>query len=405
MLPGAHLPINRRVLLVSLALTLLILAACQRGDDDDAATTQPSGEYTLDLITDGFNEPVGVTALPGDGSRLLVLEQDGVVRLVIDGVVQDAPYLDLRERVTSSANEQGLLGIAPDPVFAENGRIYLYFTAAEDGANTLVRLTVDPAATSIDAASLEVLLAIPDDRGNHNGGMLAFDPDGYLFVGTGDGGGGNAENSQRLDTLLGKLLRLDVSGERGYIVPATNPLVGRDGLDEIWALGLRNPWRFSIDASDRRVLIGDVGATSWEEVNVVSLDPPGVPGTPDEPYNFGWPLIEGDACRDASACDDSFIAPIHTYGRDLGCAITGGYVYRGSALSELQGHYVFSDFCMSDLRVLAPGDAASTWAETHQVLVETSLSIASFGEDAQGELLILDRAGGALYRLGRADTP
>lgn len=404
MLPAVPTRLRRQVLLlVGCALALIAIAACQRGDDDDAAATPPTTVYALDLITNGFTRPIGVAALPGDGERLLVLEQDGIVRLLVAGALQDTPYLDLRERVTSSANEQGLLGIAPDPAFAQNGRLYLYYTAAGDGANTLVRLTVDPAAIRVDASSLELLLAIPDDRGNHNGGMLAFDPDGYLIVGTGDGGGGNAENSQRLDTLLGKLLRLDVSGETGYSVPASNPLVGREGLDEIWALGLRNPWRFSIDAAERRVLIGDVGATSWEEINAVPLD------APAEPYNFGWPRMEGDTCRDDAGCADTFIAPIHTYGRDLGCAITGGYVYRGSALPELQGHYVFSDFCMSDLRVLAPGagDATSTWATTHQVLVgvDTDLSIASFGEDAQGELLVLDRAGGALYRLVSATTP
>lgn len=384
---------------------VLFLAACQT-NDDEAAPTATVGDtaaahtntYALDLIADGLDEPVAIAAVPGDAARLLVLEQGGIVRLLVDGMLQAEPYLDLSEMVQSSGNEQGLLGIAPAPDFSSSGRLYLYYTAQPDGANTLVRLTVDPAAETVDMSSLEVLFAQPDDASNHNGGMLAFDPDGYLFVAMGDGGGGGAPNGQRLDTLLGKLLRLDVSPDSGYAIPPDNPLVGNpDARGEIWAWGLRNPWRFSIDTPTRTVLIGDVGATTQEEINAVPLD------TADG-YNFGWNVMEGDICRaeDAAACD-VFSAPVHTYGRDGGCAITGGVIYRGASLPDLDGHYLFSDFCESELRLLRRDSSSeSGWADTHEVLFSTDLAIASFGVDAAGEVLVLDRRAGAVYRLVRA---
>ena len=293
----------------------------------------------------------------------------------------------------SAGGEQGLLGLAFHPDYAANGRLFVDYTRAEDGATVIAEFHAGGLAA--DAASERTLLVIPQPYPNHNGGMIAFDADGMLLVGMGDGGGGGDPDANAQDprALLGKLLRIDVDSERPYAIPADNPFAdGTAAAPEVWALGLRNPWRFSIDRETGDAWIGDVGQSAWEEVDVIPAGQGGL--------DLGWNVMEGLACYESPTCDtEGRTMPVVTLGHDTGvCSVVGGYVYRGERYPALEGSYVFSDYCSGDLWLLPAADAVAG-ADVEPMLAGTHDGrIVSFGEDDEGELYVVDH-GGTILRL------
>ena len=350
-----------------------------------AKTLPDASTATWASVVGGLRQPVDLKHV-GD-ERLFVVEKQGVIRIVRDGVLVSESFLDLRDRVGSNASEQGLLGLAIHPRFAENGRFFVYYT---DAAGDTVVARYQAAGDRADPTSEAVVLRIPQPFANHNGGALAFGPDGYLYIGTGDGGsaGDPLGNGQSLNTLLGKILRLDVDGGEPYVIPADNPYAGSGEVyPEIWASGLRNPWRFAFDRATGELYIGDVGQNQWEEIDVV---PAGAPGG----VNFGWNLREGLHAYSGNSTG-GLIDPVAEYGHDLGCSVTGGVVVRDPALPAWDGTYLYGDFCSGrvwGLRRAADG----TWL--NGLLFETGASIGSFGEGADGRVYLLDYAG-TIYRL------
>jgi glucose/arabinose dehydrogenase len=345
-------------------------------------------------VASGLSRPLFVTEPPGGGG-IFIVEQSGTIRVVRDGRLLPAPFLDLTADLDNSSGERGLLGLAFAPDYASSGQFYVAHTAT--GPAVVVRrwrVSSDP--DRADPTSASLVLSMADPASNHNGGMIAFGPDGYLWVGTGDGGRGGDpwNNAQDLDSLLGKMLRLDVA-RPPYAIPADNPFAdGRRGRPEIWASGLRNPWRFSFDRATGELWIADVGQYAWEEVNVE--DPRRGGG-----LNYGWKTMEGRHCfSPRQGCEAAGLhLPIHEYGHDLGCSVTGGYVYRGQALPELAGSYLFSDYCSGRLWALRRGTAAVEVA----LLLATGRPVSSFGEDAAGEVYLCDHSG-SVWRLESAST-
>jgi glucose/arabinose dehydrogenase len=348
----------------------------------------------LEPVVEGLASPLFV-GHAGDGSgRLFVLEQEGRVRVIRDGQLLPDPFLDIADRV-EAGGEQGLLGLAFAPTFAEDGRFFVDYTDRDGDTVVSEFRAPEPAANRADPGSERVLVRIDQPYANHNGGALAIGPDGLLWIGTGDGGsGGDPQgNGQRLDTLLGKLLRIEPlpAGGAPYGIPADNPFVGQgDTRGEIWAYGLRNPWRFSFDRATGDLWIGDVGQGSVEEVD---RWPAGSPAGP----NFGWNTMEGSTCfSPAKGCvTDGLVLPVAEYGHDRGCAVTGGYVYRGSGVAGLAGTYVYADYCSGTIWGL---DAAAQ-RPAPRVLLESGVAVASFGEDEAGELYVVDIGGGRVLRV------
>ena len=365
------------------ALTLA-LAACT----GDVAAQQ------LEEVATGFDRPLSLTHA-GDGSgRLFVVEQRGTVRVLEQGELLGEPYLDLQER-TRAQGERGMLGLAFHPDFAANGRLFVHYTD-RGGTTTVSELRADdPADARIDPASERVILTQQQPYGNHNGGQIAFGPDGYLYFALGDGGSGGdpLDAGQDLGTWLGTLLRIDVDGEEPYAVPDDNPFVGvGDALPEIWAYGLRNPWRFSFDSETGDLWIADVGQNEVEEVNLQSADSPGG-------ENYGWRIMEGDRCFDPPRdCDTSGLTmPVVTYthASGWGRSVTGGYVYRGEDVPALHGAYVFGDFVSG--RVFVAERTASGWEA--RPLLDTGFNVATFGVDEDAALYLADYGGGRLFRV------
>jgi len=348
-------------------------------------------DYALRQIAEGFVEPVFLTHA-GD-ARLFIVEQPGTIRLIENGRILPAPFLDIRQRVNDRANEQGLLGLAFHPRYAENGYFFVNYTDAE-GDTVIARYSVTSNPNRADPASERIILRLEQPYANHNGGDLAFGPDGYLYLGLGDGGsGGDPENrAQDLQSLLGKLLRLDVDNGDPYAIPADNPFVTRgDAKPEIWAYGLRNPWRFSFDRASGDLYLADVGQNAYEEVN---FQPAGSAGG----ENYGWRYFEGTHnFRDAASAPPDVVPPVAEYGRDDGCSVTGGYVYRGAALPELAGVYLFGDYCSG--RIWSLQRTVGAWQRA--TFGDTDFNISSFGEDAIGELYVLDHRGGGVYQIVR----
>jgi glucose/arabinose dehydrogenase len=333
---------------------------------------------------------------PDDGQdHIFVTEQSGLVHVFPNDqqAANAQVFLDISDRVRVQHNEEGLLGLAFDPEYGTNGHLYVYYSAASPRRSVVSRFTVsqsDP--NTADPDSELVVMEIPQPFGNHNGGQVAFGPDGYLYIGLGDGGAGGDPlgNGQDLSTLLASILRIDVrlasEGTR-YGIPEDNPFVGIDGArDEIWAYGLRNPWRFSFDDETGLLWTGDVGQNRWEEVDVV-----------EKGLNYGWNVTEGRHCfSPAVGCDTSGLEPpVAEYSRAEGCSITGGYVYRGHRIPSLQGAYVYGDFCSGKIWGLHY-DGRTVADPT--LLVDSNLSITSFGRDVAGNLYILSRDEG-IYRL------
>jgi glucose/arabinose dehydrogenase len=383
--------------LVFLPLLLVALAAALAlgaGRQASAAIEWPQPSLVRVLV--GLNQPT-VVAHAGDGSgRIFVAERTGRIRIVRNGTIAAAPFLDLSGKITASGSEQGLLGLAFPPGYGSKGHFYVDYTRRGDAATVIARYRLTSADVA-DPASEQILLTIPQPYPNHNGGQLAFGPrDGYLYVGMGDGGsGGDPQNrAQNPAELLGKLLRLDVeSGAAPYAIPPTNPTVG-GRRSEIWALGLRNPWRFSFDRETGDLYVGDVGQGAWEEIN---FQPAASPGG----ENYGWRITEGTHCYNpATGCSTAGITlPVAEYANAGGtCSVTGGYVYRGDVYPRMRGTYLYGDFCSGQIWALARDGA--TW-QTRQVL-DSSQQISTFGEDEAGDLYLADYREGALYRLADA---
>ena len=356
------------------------------------AWTAIADAQRLERVADGFVQPLTITHA-GDGSgRVFVVEQRGTVQVVHDGAVTGT-FLDVRDR-TRAQGERGLLGLAFHPAYQDNGRLFVHYSDRR-GATVLSELRADPPDTgTVDTATERVILTLEQPYGNHNGGQVAFGPDGYLYLALGDGGSGGdpLDAGQDLGTWLGTILRLDVDGAEPYAVPADNPFVADPAaLDEIWAYGLRNPWRFSFDRATGDLWIADVGQNAVEEVNRQRADSPGG-------ENYGWRIMEGDACFDPpSGCDTSgLVLPVLTYthASGWGRSITGGYVYRGDAVPALAGAYVFGDYVSG--RIFVAEGSGDAW--TARPLLDSGFRIAAFGEDEAGELYVADYSGGVLYQ-------
>ncbi len=393
----AHM-IFKTLAVISLACLLGIRPAMAQDGTDERQWDPRAFDIAFAPFAEGFERPVFL-ADPDDGSgRLFVVEQAGLIRIVVDGEVLEQPFLDLTGEIETSGSEQGLLSMAFDPDYAENGRFFVGYTGL-NSTNVIARFEVsadDP--NQADPDSERILISVEDPYRNHNGGLVMFGADGYLYAGLGDGGsGGDPEgNGQNVRVLLGKILRLDVSGdfdsdERAYRIPDDNPFVDQEGAaPEIWAYGFRNPWRFSFDRETGDLYIGDVGQGAREEISFQAAGSPGG-------ENYGWNILEGSQCfRDSSGCDsDGTVLPIAEYGRDLGNVVTGGYVYRGESDSELIGVYIFADFGSGNVWGLGR-DSGGSWQLTEPV--STDLAISSFAEDASGELY-LTAFDGTIYRV------
>jgi hypothetical protein len=344
---------------------------------------------TVREVAAGLSNPLYLTAPPGD-ARLFVVEQPGRIRVVEGGHLLPEPFLDITAKVLSGG-ERGLLSLAFHPDYATNGRFYVYYTDL-NGDITVERYSVSSDRNVADAASAALVLSVPHRlAGNHNGGLVRFGPDGMLYLGTGDGGGaGDPQgNAQNVASLLGKLLRIDVDRGAPYAVPGDNPFVGRsDARGEVWALGLRNPWRFAFDAATERLYVADVGQNRVEEVSVAGASEGGV--------NYGWNRMEANECFGSDSCDRNGLRlPVVQYSHDGGaCSVTGGYVYRGQTpgLAGVRGHYFYSDYCAGWLRSIRVGSDGTVADERTWPVPELG-NVLSFGEDSAGELYILSASG------------
>ncbi|MBM3946158.1 MAG: PQQ-dependent sugar dehydrogenase, partial [SAR202 cluster bacterium] len=344
------------------------------------------------------NRPVFLTTLPGASAWLAVVAQDGIILVASQAQRgrEVRTFLDITGRVSRQGNEEGLLGLAFHPRYEETRHLYVHYSAATPRRSVISRFTARPDLVSADPTTEHVIMEVAQPFSNHNGGMIAFGPDGYLYIALGDGGSaGDPEgNGQNLRTLLGSILRIDVDRQEPglrYAVPPDNPFV-RDAPQpgsrgEIWAYGLRNPWRFSFDMTTGDLWAADVGQNAWEEVDLIKRG-----------GNYGWNVMEGNHCyRPSIGCrTEGFMSPIAEYRHGEGCSITGGYVYRGAAIPALKGAYVYSDFCSGRVWALRYDGSRVT---EQAVVAETGLSIASFGEDADGELYVLAFDGVGVYRV------
>jgi glucose/arabinose dehydrogenase len=371
----------------ALAGTALLAAACS----SSATAPDPSGGG-LELVADGLDAPLLVTYAPGDTERIFVVEQTGRIRVVRNGTLLTEPFLDIASQ-TSTGGERGLLGLAFHPAYAANGFFFVNHTDA-NGDTRIVRFFAGASADRADASSLEVVLVVPQPFGNHNGGHLAFGPDGMLYVGMGDGGSGGDPlgHGQNRATLLGSMLRMDVDA-LPYSIPPDNPFVAdATAAPETWAYGLRNPWRFSFDRTLGDLWIADVGQNRLEEV---SFQPAASTGG----ENYGWARLEGSDCFATDPCDATgTVLPVYEYATADGCAITGGYRYRGSAIPAFQGLYFFGDFCTGRIRSIPSPDARPGDAFDHSDAFGTVPGLSSFGEDAAGELYVVS-INGQVYRI------
>jgi glucose/arabinose dehydrogenase len=378
------------ILAVIGVVTLTGLAGCDSEPTPPTVSVQVERAFP-DL---SFQEMTNLVQPDDTGDLMFVTEQRGVIYSFSASNPQEADvFLDITDRVNRGGNEEGLLGLAFDPDYQGNGYFYVYYSAAEPTRSVLSRFNLDEQNTDVaDPGSEVVITEVEQPYANHNAGQIAFGPDGYLYIALGDGGsaGDPLGNGQNLSTLLGSILRIDVSGLSGpgdYEIPADNPFVGIEGArEEIWAYGLRNPWRFSFDSETGRLWAGDVGQNSWEEIDIIAKG-----------ANYGWNIMEGRQCYSpATGCNESGLTlPVIEYDHSQGCSVTGGYVYRGDQATSLQGYYVYGDYCSGNIWALAYD--GSVVAE-NILLVDSELSITAFGEDLTGNLYILDRQGG-IYRL------
>ena len=396
-----------------LLCVLMPLAGCGGSSGDGPGTpppVTPPGPETIEIAVEAafpdlrFTAPVVLKQGPADGARWYVGEQIGTIRVFNNDPNSSGslPFLDITDRVNSGPNEAGLLGFAFHPGFPVTREIYVsYTTGSAPLVSRISRFTLEAGADIVNPDSEEVLLEIPQPQGNHNGGDLHFGPAGYLHVALGDGGGAGDPfgNGQDTTTLLGTILRIDVDGGSPYAIPpanpfAANPVCGTIGsgsdCPEIFAWGLRNPWRFSFDRETGELWAGDVGQGSWEEINRIRAG-----------GNYGWNEREGAHCFEPpSGCSTESADPVAEYGRNLGASVTGGYVYRGSGIPNLAGYYVFGDYISGNIFAVR-GDSEPTVSA--EVLLDTPLNISTFAEDADGELYVVDYGPGVIYRIVAAN--
>jgi glucose/arabinose dehydrogenase len=399
----------------AVGVACLLLTSCTKGCDreahsDDALT------LSLAVVATGLTKPIGVYHDGAGDTRLFVVEQPGRIKIVRrNGTVLAKPFLDLTDRVDADGNEKGLLGVAFHPKYGKRGFFYVNYTTTNRGAllTHISRFSVTADPNVADPKSEKVLLTVVQPFPNHNAGDLNFGPDGLLYIPLGDGGSGGDpnNNAQTTRTLLGKIVRIDVDsatgappdcvgeGSGGYTIPPTNPMVDGPGqsCDEIWAVGFRNPWRFSFDRLSGDLYLADVGQEKWEEIDRHAVNDPGG-------RNYGWRCYEGTHAYKTDDCrpPDAYVAPIFEYGHDHGnCAVIGGYLYRGDAYPKMAGHYLLADYCSGifwDLR----RDGRGGWRATTHTNMAVSKGIAgytSFGEDSAGELYVTNINNGRLYRL------
>jgi glucose/arabinose dehydrogenase len=374
-----------RLLLTSLCV--IGLAACV---DNARANTPIAPEgLTLTPVVSGLEQPIFATQAPGDSERLFVLEQIGRIRVVQNGEILADPLLDLTE-LTRAGGERGLLGLAFHPDYQENGYFFVNYT---DGNGDTQVVRYNASNNIADPNSAKAILSVKQPHSNHNGGMIAFGPDGYLYIGMGDGGdGGDPDNyGQNLNSLLGKILRLDINSDEPYVIPQDNPFVGQENVrPEIWSYGWRNPWRFSFDRDTGDLWAGDVGQNEIEEISFQAAGQAG--------GNYGWRLMEAGQCfNPRENCNDgSLVLPVLEYPHSQGASVTGGYRYRGSAIPELQGAYIYGDFTNGKIWLATEQNGSWTANEWQ----DTEANISSFGEDANGELFVVDY-NGTIYRLAQ----
>ncbi|MCE9594880.1 MAG: PQQ-dependent sugar dehydrogenase [Planctomycetes bacterium] len=361
-------------------------------------------------VASGLSKPLYVTAPPGDFARVFIVERGGDIEILKAGAINAVPFLDITPLLITSDQEQGLLGLAFDPNYATNGFFYVDYTRAGDGATVIARYTVSANPDLADASSAVIMKTIAQPQSNHNGGCLQFGPDGYMYVGMGDGGNSNdtgaghtagTGNAQDGSKLLGKMLRLDVANPPTY-VPASNPFVSDPLIaDEIWDLGMRNPWRFSFDRTTGDLYIGDVGQGAREEID---FEPAGSPGG----FNYGWRCMEGFNCTGLTGCTCNGIGitlPIKDYGHTAGqCSVTGGYVYRGTTLCGYDGTYFYADYCAGRIWTLkySGGVVTEFTDRTAELAPGGGLviqDVSSFGEDAAGDIYICDLFDNEVYKI------
>ncbi|MBO9308420.1 MAG: PQQ-dependent sugar dehydrogenase [Chloroflexi bacterium] len=382
------------VLVVSLISGFsMLLAQAALPTSDAAAQARLAFSPALEKVGEGFTLPLFLTHANDGSGRIFVVEKGGTIALLENGK-RGTVFLDIRDRVRASGYEQGLLGLAFHPDYARNGYFYVNYTNRQ-GHTVIERYSVlqsDP--NRADPNSAKRIMLIKQPYANHNGGMIAFGPDGLLYIGMGDGGGANDPlgAGQNKRTLLGKILRIDVDNGDPYAIPADNPYAdGREGLPEIWSIGWRNPWRFSFDRLTGDMYIADVGQNRYEEVHIERRGAKGG-------LNYGWNIMEGAHCfQPRTGCNrDGLQMPIAEYDHSQGISITGGYVYRGSAFPRMQGYYFFADFGSTKVWALRE-TSADTWEMTE--VMSAHFPVSSFGEDEAGELYLVDFSGGTIHRL------
>lgn len=372
-------------------LSLAVLQACSSSKSPGPpGGGGPPPPLTLTAVVSGLSNPVDLQ-FPSDGtSRMFIVEQAGTIRIATNGSLAPTPFLDITSSV-DFGGEKGLLGLAFHPQFPQNHLFYVHYDRVSSGQMQSVIAeyrvsTSDP--NQADPNSERMLLTVDQPFPNHKGGQIVFGPDGFLYIGFGDGGSGGDPlgNGQNLQTLLGKMLRIDIDHQSGgmqYAIPSSNPFVGGGGLPEIWAYGLRNPWRFSFDRADGRLFAGDVGQDKYEEIDILTSG-----------GNFGWNTMEGMHCfNPSSGCNMSGpILPIAEYDHTEGEAVMGGFVYRGSSISNLVGAYLLADYISGTVWELT--ESNGTW--TRKQLLSSGRNISSFGQDVSGELYVADYAGSVL---------
>ena len=353
--------------------------------------SQAQPNIVLEPVVTGTSRPVSI-AHAGD-QRLFIVQQSGRI-MVWDGTrLLPDPFLDVTSRITSTG-ERGLLGLAFHPRYAENGFFYVNYTDLQ-GDTVIARYRVSSDPNRADTASAKTLLTVDQPFPNHNGGQLQFGPDGYLYIGLGDGGSGGdpGNRAQDLAQLLGKMLRIDVDSGDPYGIPSANPFAGRDGVrPEIWASGLRNPWRYTFDRMTGVLWIADVGQGDWEEINFQ-------PRASIGGENYGWRLMEGTHCfePDDNCNNGTLVQPVIEYDHSSqACSVTGGYVYRGTRYVRLYGAYVYADFCNGIIRAATPSVGGVLVSRT---LIDANFFVSTFGEDVNGELYVADYNGGTIYRI------
>ena len=361
------------------------------GEDFDATKIRISFSH----VARNLSKPVFITHSGDNNGRLFIVEKTGRIRVIRQGTLRGTPFLNLSGKV-STGSEQGLLGLAFHPDYGNNRKFYVNYT--DVNGDTIIAEYHRSTDANIADPTGRVLLKIDQPYSNHNGGMLAFGPDGYLYIGMGDGGSsGDPQNrAQNVNSRLGKILRIDVADPAGaaqYTIPPDNPYVGINGYDEIWSIGVRNPWRFSFDSRTGDLWIGDVGQDSYEEIDRSTAE-----GGGGRRLNYGWPSLEGTSCfKPMTGCNKTGkTPPMAVYSHSLGCSVTGGYVYRGLAYRGLVGGYLFGDFCSGRIWALRAHGPAS---QAPVLMADTSISISSFGEGPDGTIYVTDLGSGDIWAI------